>query len=546
MQQIVNSSSSTLAYISANSNQNDTIFYNFVGNFVPPEWRDLQGSGNKAFSKTAKQLLSLVVFRLQVCHNSRNNLQDDELQESYHFFEQSLGVCQRRIRQCMVELQEGGFIHLYNTTVVKQHIKCRNTPCIKLAKNFRPYPKKFSHESEKSFGSTRKKFQAHNIIDINNKSNISRSSESEVLQNVHEENEPVHEQEQKFSYEQSEERISNIEDLTEKAYTAETRLATSLSSRIQKMSTANSNELTSTPSLNTLESLNNNGWFTRKRLADFHPLTEEDADLLQLRSNREFNLNFINKLLLKLAEQYPNHHFYNKKVVFNYMVKVLAYELRESSKVNNSNFQFKSNDPARLKEQYLDKIERSLDTSKQAQLKRKIAGIFESNTAYELLTSCEFKGDEQGQYQLQLLKDIALSDHIKAKILEQVQAVYGNKIKQLQIIPFIQTTPPKPAAKMEDKDQNYLAEFNKLDPDSVWYKIRRSLLAEHGQYADHSTFSKLAVVEEDNIGKKVILKGSVPFIDYLVRQRYMGYLRLAFQAQNFTFELGEMDKSGEN
>ncbi|WP_375326845.1 hypothetical protein [Candidatus Tisiphia endosymbiont of Nemotelus uliginosus] len=104
MQQLVNSSSSTLAYISANSNQNDTIFYNFVGNFVPPEWRDLQDSGNKAFSKTAKQLLSLVVFRLQVCHNSRNNLQDDELQESYHFFEQSLGVCQRRIRQCMLEL----------------------------------------------------------------------------------------------------------------------------------------------------------------------------------------------------------------------------------------------------------------------------------------------------------------------------------------------------------------------------------------------------------------------------------------------------------
>ncbi len=71
----------------------------------------------------------------------------------------------------MLELQEGGFIHLYNATIVKHHIKCRNTPCIKLAKNFQPYPKKFSHEAEKSFGSTRKKFQPHNIIDINNKSN---------------------------------------------------------------------------------------------------------------------------------------------------------------------------------------------------------------------------------------------------------------------------------------------------------------------------------------------------------------------------------------
>ncbi|WP_341764099.1 hypothetical protein [Candidatus Tisiphia endosymbiont of Beris chalybata] len=79
MQQIVNSSSHPIAYTSANSNQNDTIFYNFVGNFVPPEWRDLENVCEKALSKTAKQLLSLVVFRLQVCYNSGNNLQDDEL-----------------------------------------------------------------------------------------------------------------------------------------------------------------------------------------------------------------------------------------------------------------------------------------------------------------------------------------------------------------------------------------------------------------------------------------------------------------------------------
>ncbi|WP_341764051.1 hypothetical protein [Candidatus Tisiphia endosymbiont of Beris chalybata] len=380
---------------------NNSIFYNFVGNFVPPEWRDLKGSGNKALSKTAKQLLSLVVFRLQVCYNSGNNLEDNELQESYHFFEQSLGVCQRRIRQCMLELQEGGFIHLYNATIVKQHVKCRNTPCIKLAKNFQPYPKKFSHEAEKNFGSTRKKFQPHNIIDINNKSNISRSSESEVLKNVHEENEPVQSQEQIEQHQEpaepplassceesqgtllpsegqglAEKRISNIEDLTKKAYAAETTLAASLTSVIEKMPNPNGNDSVISPSLNASVPLNNKGWFKRKRLADFYPLTEEDADLLQLRSNREFNLNFINKLLLKLADQYPNHQFGNKKVLLNYMTKALVHEFRESSKVNNNNFQFKSNDPEKLKEQYLEKIERSLDTSKQAQLKRHVRLFF--------------------------------------------------------------------------------------------------------------------------------------------------------------------------
>ncbi|WP_341764050.1 hypothetical protein [Candidatus Tisiphia endosymbiont of Beris chalybata] len=40
---------------------NDTIFYNFVGNFVPPEWHDLKNNTGKALSKTSKQLLSLIM-----------------------------------------------------------------------------------------------------------------------------------------------------------------------------------------------------------------------------------------------------------------------------------------------------------------------------------------------------------------------------------------------------------------------------------------------------------------------------------------------------
>ncbi|WP_375327248.1 hypothetical protein [Candidatus Tisiphia endosymbiont of Nemotelus uliginosus] len=209
---------------------------------------------------------------------------------------------------------------------------------------------------------------------------------------------------------QAEERISKMEELTENARVTAILLATSLRPVMQKIADTRVSEITVSPYSTLSAPLNNKGWFKRKRLADFHPLTEEDANLLQIRSNREFNLSFINKLLLKLADQYPNHHFCNKKVLLNYMVKALTHELRESSKVNNSNFQFKSSDPEKLKEQYLEKIERSTDISKQAQLRRKIAGVFEPNMAYELLTSCKLKGDEQEQYQLQLLKDISLSD----------------------------------------------------------------------------------------------------------------------------------------
>src|SRR5580693_3842831 len=102
---LISSPSLEHSNISTATCDNNIIFYHFV----PPEWSNLTSSCGKLLSKTTKQLLSLIVFCLQVCNSS--NL--DELQENYHFFEQSLGVCQRRIRQFMLELQKGSFIHLY-------------------------------------------------------------------------------------------------------------------------------------------------------------------------------------------------------------------------------------------------------------------------------------------------------------------------------------------------------------------------------------------------------------------------------------------------
>ncbi|HJD55721.1 MAG TPA: hypothetical protein LFW21_03625 [Rickettsia endosymbiont of Pyrocoelia pectoralis] len=47
--------------VSAQNNSSDTIFYNIVSNFVPPEWRELTFCTGKALSKTSKQILSLIV-----------------------------------------------------------------------------------------------------------------------------------------------------------------------------------------------------------------------------------------------------------------------------------------------------------------------------------------------------------------------------------------------------------------------------------------------------------------------------------------------------
>ncbi|WP_342638252.1 hypothetical protein QU600_001899 [Orientia tsutsugamushi] len=69
-------------------------------------------------------------------------------------------------------------------------------------------------------------------------------------------------------------------------------------------------------------------------------------------------------------------------------------------------------------------------------MKRKIAGVFKADTAYQILTSCDFRAAVKNKYYIKLLKNILLSDHIKFKILHEVQALYGNDIEQLKVIPF--------------------------------------------------------------------------------------------------------------
>lgn len=76
------------------------MFYNFVGNFIPYEWRNLINNRGKRLSTTSRQLLSLIVS----CIKTGNYRNSDELQEGYHFFQQELGVCQRRVRQCLVDV----------------------------------------------------------------------------------------------------------------------------------------------------------------------------------------------------------------------------------------------------------------------------------------------------------------------------------------------------------------------------------------------------------------------------------------------------------
>ncbi|HJD58845.1 MAG TPA: hypothetical protein LFV92_06815 [Rickettsia endosymbiont of Ceroptres masudai] len=494
------SSFSTSSKININNSDNSSaIYYNFVGNFIPPEWSNLSSHNGKILSKTARHLLSLIVFRLQIYHN--NSI--DELQETYHFFQEHLGVCQRRIRQCLLELEKAGFIYLSTTTIIKYGIKCPNTPCVKLAKDFQPYNQKSSTEKEKIFSHTRKIFRpnlkeisgqleksfTHSIYIDNNKniSNKSRCSKSTILQNEQDkcsQNTENQLQQQKLETNSqcnsikpihNQQQVDNISvSSSTNSIPGSKQINTALQAVMAKISKQYNSTSTASSSNNAeMSRVNQKCWFKRKKLIDFYPLSQEDADLLQMKSNRGFNLDSINALLLKLAGKYSNHHFGHKKVLMDYMAKALFHELsKEDTQANSCSTQSQSRNLNKAQEQYLNEIESSTNTSKQAQLKRKIVGIFDSNIAYELLSSCCFLGVVDHQYQIKLPHNITLSENTQNQILQQVQMIYGNSIKQLNIVPFTELEVQHNNA--QDETQNYLSQLSKqLNPDTVWYRVRK-------------------------------------------------------------------------
>ncbi|MGX6960421.1 MAG: hypothetical protein ACIPMY_04260 [Rickettsia endosymbiont of Pentastiridius leporinus] len=398
---------------STQNSSSDTIFYNIVGNFVPPEWRGLTSHTGKALSKTSIQILSLLVSRTpseteKAASLERNSISTpNELQETYYYFEQLLGLCQRRIRQCLVELEKSGYIKLTLINMTKQYIKYHNIICISFTKNFAPYPQKFSAESEKVFRCTRNNFHPHYIIDNNISINKSRYKESNFEKTFFKDN---------FS-----EKVAN-EELEENSNTA-----------FNDNNTTKDDDDHPPSSSDIPKKLGENGWLSKakrwckgKTLAEFHPLTEEDARTLRLKSNRDFNLNFINKLLLRLAEKNTNNRFYSKNAMLNYMTKALIFEMREASLVNNEGFNFAMAHDIKQREEFLSKIENSADTSLQVRLEKKIAGVFRPDIAYSLLKSCRPANYVSEVYKLKLTREIELSKNMQEALLNQIRAVYGS------------------------------------------------------------------------------------------------------------------------
>ncbi|WP_371220443.1 hypothetical protein ACA348_03210 [Orientia tsutsugamushi] len=151
----------------------------------------------------------MIVYRLHIYYNK----DIDELQESYYFFENELNLRYRRVRQCLVELRNAGFIKVENRTIIKGNLKVRNVLCVKLLKNFQRFTEKEKKEEkivllqQKNFHINLQFFAgepAKNcsyIYRYNNKknNNRSRSTEDKLIENDQNKNEDQ-QQNLKFKY----------------------------------------------------------------------------------------------------------------------------------------------------------------------------------------------------------------------------------------------------------------------------------------------------------------------------------------------------------
>lgn len=178
--------------------------------------------------------------------------------------------------------------------------------------------------------------------------------------------------------------------------------------------------------------------FQGKSLKSFYPLTKEQVDKLNQLSSREFSNNFANQLLLKLYIRDPNKTFASKNHMLSYMSKAFRYEKHQAPMVNHETFRFTANvsDPEsemRQKEKYLTEVEYNMDTSYSSQLRKKIAGMFETKLAYQILTEGEF------DYHATNDQEISQALEIKNDICHNLELSEENNITKFEHVPNYST-----------------------------------------------------------------------------------------------------------
>ncbi|MGX6960309.1 MAG: DnaA N-terminal domain-containing protein [Rickettsia endosymbiont of Pentastiridius leporinus] len=247
-----------------------------------------------------------------------------------------------------------------------------------------------------------------------------------------------------------------------------------------------------------------------KDLRYFYPLSEEEANMLNFKANREFSTNFTNQLLLKLYIKYPEKRFKNKFTFSSYMITALKNEHHQGPRVNNPSFRFSCNIDDQEKrvlecEQYLIKVESSSDTCKISQVRKKIAGRFSSEISHSILTTARFIESSSSELLTILLpENLALSKMQREILMSEVCSVYGNNNCYLDRV----KTELKISNATGNKEETQSAStsepscsnprstpLSSLKQDSVWHQVRQALVLQYGNDIDAVWFSKVVASE---------------------------------------------------
>lgn len=255
---------------------------------------------------------------------------------------------------------------------------------------------------------------------------------------------------------------------------------------------------------------------------EFHPLDLSDVRALQAASGRDFDSNFCNQLLLRIAEKYPDYKFPTKTAFMSYMSKMLEHELRDAVVVSNGSFRFKDSisledNEALAKERYLESVERTRDTSLAGQLRRKIAGVFGVNLAYQLLSNSSFYVDrvDDSCFVFKANSQVNISEYQHERLLGEIRSVYGQNIESLSFV-------------SKDKKIINIDAYSSMNArrvvdtnidEGIWAKMRRSLIAVCGEAVDRHWFSKLIPTINDE-EKTISLKCTSGFIRDWIETNY--------------------------
>ena len=278
----------------------------------------------------------------------------------------------------------------------------------------------------------------------------------------------------------------------------------------------------------------------RFNLASFYPLAQLDIDKLQTLCGRQFSSNAINEILQNLSIKLPNHSFPHKAAFIKYMGKALTYEMRDAVKISNESFKIKSNVTAeeittKAREEFLNEIEKSRDTSPKMQLSRKLAGVLEPSIAYDFLISASFldntESSKTDSFKIILRKNLTLCQSQHRLILAQIQSVYGDHINRLNII----LSQDAETTDASFKQPRALQKEDTKSFEGICGKIRSMLVSyygEDGKAIEANWFSKLEPeINDDN--RSIRLRAPSDFIKDWVQSKYSSLIEKLCQGQNY-------------